>query len=94
MKIAIVGTGYVGLVSAACFAELGHEVIGIDIDAAKVAKLKQGISPMYELAGGIDCENIKANRLSFTTDVKEALPTVQILFSAVATPPGEGFVQI
>ncbi len=92
MKIAIVGTGYVGLVSAACFAELGHEVIGIDIDAAKVAKLKQGISPMYE--PGLEeliVKNIKANRLSFTTDVKEALPTVQILFSAVATPPGEGF---
>lgn len=92
MKIAIVGTGYVGLVSAACFAELGHNVIGVDIDAAKIEKLKKGISPIYE--PGLEeliVKNLKANRLSFTTDLKEAIPHVQILFSAVATPPGEGF---
>ena len=92
MRIAIVGTGYVGLVSAACFAELGHEVIGVDIDEEKIRKLKQGKSPIYEP----ELENliksgIKSNRLSFTADLKEALPHISILFSAVATPPGDGF---
>ncbi len=88
MRIAIVGTGYVGLVSAACFAELGHEVIGVDIDAAKVKKLKSGKSPIYE--PGLEeliVKNLKTKRLSFTTDLTEALPQVDIVFSAVATPP-------
>ncbi len=88
MRIAIVGTGYVGLVSAACFAELGHEVIGVDIDAAKVKKLKSGKSPIYE--PGLEeliVKNLKTKRLSFTTDLTEALPLVDIVFSAVATPP-------
>jgi UDPglucose 6-dehydrogenase len=88
MRIAIVGTGYVGLVSAACFAELGHEVIGVDIDAAKVKKLKSGKSPIYE--PGLEeliVKNLKTKRLSFTTDLTEALPHVDIVFSAVATPP-------
>ena len=92
MKIAIVGTGYVGLVSAACFAELGHEVIGVDIDAAKVEMLKKGISPIYE--PGLEellRSGLKSGRLVFTTKLEEALPDVKILFSAVATPPGEGF---
>lgn len=92
MKIAIVGTGYVGLVSAACFAELGHEVIGVDIDEKKVEMLRSGKSPIYE--PGLEellQSNIKSKRLSFTTKLKEALPDVQIIFSAVATPPGEGY---
>jgi UDPglucose 6-dehydrogenase len=92
MKLAIVGTGYVGLVSAACFAELGHEVIGVDIDAAKVKMLQKGISPIYE--PGLEeliKSNLKSGRLSFTTNLKEALPDVRVLFSAVATPPGEGY---
>ncbi len=91
MKIAIVGTGYVGLVSAACFAELGHEVIGVDIDAAKVAMLKQGKSPIYE--PGLEellRSGLKSGRLSFTTKLADALPGTKILFSAVATPEGEG----
>jgi len=90
MKIAIVGTGYVGLVSAACFAELGHEVIGVDIDEAKVKKLKSGISPIYE--PGLDdiiARNLASGRLSFTTQLTEALPTVNVLFCAVATPPNK-----
>ncbi len=92
MKIAIVGTGYVGLVSAACFAELGHTVYGVDIDAAKVEKLKRGESPIYE--PGLEeliKKGLKSGLLSFTTDLQEVLPHAQIVFSAVATPPGEGF---
>lgn len=92
MRIAIVGTGYVGLVSAACFAELGHEVIGVDIDAAKVEMLRKGTSPIYE--PGLEellKSGLKSGRLGFTTNLQEALPGCKIVFSAVATPPGEGF---
>ena len=92
MRIAIVGTGYVGLVSAACFAELGHDVIGVDIDQEKVTMLTQGKSPIYE--PGLEeliRSNLKSGRLSFTTDLIPVLPQVQVLFSAVATPPGEGY---
>jgi UDPglucose 6-dehydrogenase len=91
MTIAVVGTGYVGLVTAACFAELGHTVWGIDIDDAKVKMLKEGKSPIYE--PGLEellKRGIENKRLIFTTDLKEALPHVSIVFSAVATPPGEG----
>ncbi len=90
MTIAVVGTGYVGLVSAACFAELGHTVWGVDIDPAKVAMLKEGKSPIYE--PGLEellKQGLASGRLIFTTDLKEALPHVSILFSAVATPQGE-----
>lgn len=92
MKIAIVGTGYVGLVSAACFAELGHDVIGVDIDEAKVQILKAGKSPIYEPGLEEILQNgLKSKRLTFTTKLEEALPHVRIIFSAVATPPGEGY---
>lgn len=90
MTIAVVGTGYVGLVSAACFAELGHTVWGVDIDVAKVATLKQGKSPIFE--PGLEellKRNLENGRLKFTTDLTEALPEVSIIFSAVATPPDE-----
>jgi UDPglucose 6-dehydrogenase len=92
MRIAVVGTGYVGLVSAACFAELGHHVVGVDIDAAKIEKLKKGISPIYEpgLEELIE-RGIKSGFLSFSTDLPSVLPNVQIVFSAVATPPGEAY---
>ncbi len=92
MKIAVVGTGYVGLVSAACFAELGHHVTGVDIDAAKIEKLKAGKSPIFE--PGLEeliRKGIESKLLHFTTDLPSVLPNVQIVFSAVATPPGEGF---
>ncbi len=92
MNLAVVGTGYVGLVSAACFAELGHTVIGVDIDEEKVKKLKNGECIIYEL--GLEellKRNIDAGRLSFTTDLKEALPKSDVVFSAVATPPNEDF---
>ena len=88
MKIAVVGTGYVGLVTAACFAELGHDVTGVDIDAAKVEKLKRGESPIFE--PGLEellKQGLASKRLAFTTDLAAALPHVEIVFSAVATPP-------
>lgn len=91
MKIAVVGTGYVGLVSAACFAELGHTVFGVDIDAAKVEKLARGESTIYE--PGLEellKKGLKEGRLSFTTNLTEILQQVAVVFSAVATPPGEG----
>jgi len=92
MNIAVVGTGYVGLVSAACFAELGHTVIGVDIDEKKVAKLKSGESPIYEPElEELLKRNLKSKRLSFTTDITEALPTSTVIFCAVATPPNEDF---
>ncbi len=90
MKIAVVGTGYVGLVSAACFAELGHTVTGVDIDAAKIVKLQSGKSTIYE--PGLEeliVKGLKSKLLSFTTDLASVLPHVQVVFSAVATPQGE-----
>jgi UDPglucose 6-dehydrogenase len=91
MKIAVIGTGYVGLVTAACFAQLGHTVTGVDIDEEKVKMLKSGKSPIYEpgLEELIE-EGLREKRLSFTTDLIGTLPHVQVVFSAVATPPGEG----
>ena len=92
MKIAVIGTGYVGLVSAVCFAELGHTVSGIDIDAEKVKKLREGISPIYEPElEDLLKRNIDAGRISFTTDLTESLPDAEVVFSAVATPPNEDF---
>ncbi|PIR50111.1 UDP-glucose 6-dehydrogenase [Candidatus Peregrinibacteria bacterium CG10_big_fil_rev_8_21_14_0_10_54_7] len=92
MHLAVVGTGYVGLVSAACFAELGHTVIGVDIDEAKVKKLKKGECTIYE--PGLEellKRGLKTGHLSFTTDLAEALPLVTVVFSAVATPPNKDF---
>lgn len=92
MKIAIVGTGYVGLVSSACFAELGHEVIGVDIDETKVKLLKSGKSPIYEPElEELIVRNLASGRLSFTTELSEAMPGAQVIFSAVATPPNADF---
>lgn len=90
MKIAVVGTGYVGLVTAAFFAELGHDVTGVDIDAAKVEQLQKGESPIFE--PGLEellQQGLASKRLSFTTDLAATLPHVEIVFSAVATPPDE-----
>ena len=90
MNIAIVGTGYVGLVSGTCFAEMGAHVTCVDIDAQKIQKLKDGIMPIYE--PGLE-ELVKRNvgfeRLKFTTDLTEVLDDVEVVFSAVGTPPDE-----
>lgn len=90
MKIAVVGTGYVGLVSGACFAEMGVDVSCVDIDEAKIEGLKKGIIPIYE--PGLEdmvLRNVKAERLHFTTQITEVLDQVQVVFSAVGTPPDE-----
>ena len=89
-KIAVVGTGYVGLVTGTCFAETGNQVICIDIDADKVEKMKNGIIPIYE--PNLDTifeRNISAKRLSFTTSLDDGIKDAEIIFLALPTPPGE-----
>jgi UDPglucose 6-dehydrogenase len=90
MNIAIVGTGYVGLVSGTCFAEMGAHVTCVDVDAQKIQKLKNGIMPIYE--PGLEelvKRNVEYGRLNFTTDLTEVLDDVEVVFSAVGTPPDE-----
>lgn len=90
MNIAIVGTGYVGLVSGTCFADTGANVTCVDVDAQKIERLKNGEIPIFE--PGLDelvVKNVKAGRLHFTTDLSSVLDDVQIVFSAVGTPPDE-----
>ena len=90
MNIAIVGTGYVGLVSGACFSEMGINVTCVDIDSKKIERLKAGDIPIYE--PGLDeivRRNCRVGRLHFTTDLKSCLNDVEVVFSAVGTPPDE-----
>lgn len=90
MNIAVVGTGYVGLVTGTCFAEMGNHVICVDIDAAKVASMKEGKIPIYEPHLDVLFErNLKQGRLSFTTNLAEAIKDSAIIFLALPTPPGE-----
>lgn len=90
MKIAIVGTGYVGLVAGVCFAETGHDVVCVDIDEQKVEKMKAGVVPIYEPGlGDMMQHNLNSGRLSFTTSLKDILEEVEVVFIAVGTPMGE-----
>lgn len=89
-KIAIIGSGYVGLVTGACFAELGNKVICVDNNEAKIVNLENGKMPIYE--PGLDnlvSRNRKEGRISFTTEIKEAVRNSDILFICVGTPPKE-----
>jgi len=89
MKIAIIGTGYVGLVTGTCLAETGNKVICVDIDEAKVKRMQNGEIPIYE--PGLDLlfhRNISQDRLSFTTNLSDAVAKAQIIFMALPTPPG------
>ena len=90
MKIAIVGTGYVGLVTGTCFAEIGVHVTCVDTNQDKIESLKKGVMPIYE--PGLEdmvLRNVKAGRLHFTTSLEECLDDVEVVFSAVGTPPDE-----
>ncbi len=90
MNIAVVGTGYVGLVTGTCFAEMGNHVICVDIDANKVASMKAGKIPIYEPHLDVLFErNLKQGRLNFTTDLASAVKDASIIFLALPTPPGE-----
>ena len=90
MKIAVVGTGYVGLVAGVCFADSGHDVVCIDVDEEKIKQLRQGKSPIYE--PGLEElleKNIAAERLKFSTDLKAAVKASEVVFIAVGTPQGD-----
>jgi UDPglucose 6-dehydrogenase len=91
MNITVVGTGYVGLVTGTCFAETGNHVVCVDIDAKKVARMRNGEVPIFE--PGLEQlfeRNTKAGRLSFTTDLKAGIEKAEVIFLALPTPPGEG----
>src|SRR5262245_28097092 len=88
MHIAVIGTGYVGLVTGACFAEFGVEVTCVDVDETKIEKLNNGVIPIYE--PGLDQiveRNVRAGRLHFTTDIKSAVEQALVIFIGVGTPP-------
>jgi UDPglucose 6-dehydrogenase len=89
MRIGIIGSGYVGLVAAACFAEMGNSVICVDINERKIKQLKEGVIPIYE--PGLEAlvtENFNKQTLHFTTDIDSVLDSVEIIFIAVGTPMG------
>jgi UDPglucose 6-dehydrogenase len=91
MHIAMIGSGYVGLVSGACFADFGHTVICVDVDKAKIERLEQGIMPIYEPGlESLVAENVDARRLSFTTDLDAAVAGADVVFIAVGTPSRRG----
>ena len=90
MQIAVAGTGYVGLVAGTCFAETGHDVVCIDVDAEKVKLLQKGVTPIYEPGlGELLTRNLKAGRLTFTTELGPSVKAAEVVFIAVGTPQGD-----
>ncbi len=90
MRVSVVGSGYVGLVAAVCFADVGNDVICVDVDEDKIKSLKNGVVPIYE--PGLDeylKRNVNEDRIQFTTDIKYAVEKSKVIFVAVGTPPGE-----
>ena len=97
MRVAMIGTGYVGLVSGVCFSDFGHDVVCVDLDEAKIARLNRGETPIYEPGLGAMMEkNVAAGRLSFTTDLSAAVKGAEAVFIAVGTPTrrGEGHADL
>lgn len=95
MKIAVIGTGYVGLVSGTCFAETGNEVTCVDIDINKVNRLKNGEITIYEPGlENLFLRNLKDGRLKFTTDIAEGIEDALVVCFALPTPPGENGLPI
>jgi len=98
MKIAVIGTGYVGIVSGACFSEFGHEVVCVDKDAAKITALCQGQIPIYEPGlAELVAKNVTGGRLRFTTALNDAVPGADAVFIAVGTPSsrrGDGYADL
>src|SRR5581483_9907790 len=91
MRVAMIGSGYVGLVSGACFADFGHDVICVDKDESKIASLVRGVMPIYEPGlPELVARNVQASRLSFTTQLGEAVRTADAVFIAVGTPARRG----
>jgi UDPglucose 6-dehydrogenase len=91
VRVTMIGTGYVGLVSGACFADFGHDVVCVDKDSAKIDALHQGIMPIFEPGlESLVATNVKAGRLSFTTDITEAVRNADAVFIAVGTPSRRG----
>mgnify|MGYP001304722029 FL=1 len=90
MKIVVIGTGYVGLVTGTCFAEMGNDVVCVDIDQQKIDNLKQGIIPIYEPGlENLVTRNYKKGTLHFTSKLKAAMKDAEVAFIAVGTPMGE-----
>ena len=95
MKLCMIGTGYVGLVSGTCFADIGNQVICVDKDQDKIKKLKSGISPIYEPGlNELIKKNYLAKRLSFTVDIKQAITSSDIIFICVGTPTKKGSLNV
>ena len=95
MKLCMIGTGYVGLVSGTCFADIGNQVYCVDKDINKIKKLNSGVSPIYE--PGLDeliKKNFNAKRLIFTTDLKKAIKGSDIIFICVGTPNKKGTLKV